>query len=87
MKLHHRVTVKASRFLGRRLWHWSCPACSMVSLAESRLRAIQTSAEHHAIGCVKLYRWNRETAWPCRCNHGLIDGVECPICLGKGFSA
>ena len=87
MRLHHRVTVKPSRLFGFRVWYWACPACDMVSLAEGRLHRVHALATSHAVGCSKLYALNRETAWPCRCNHGLIDGVECPICLGKGFSA
>lgn len=86
MKLHHRVTVKPSRFLGRRLWHWACPACSMVGLADSRLAAVHYFATRHAVGCSKLYRWNRENASPCHnCDHGRVMGGECPACLGRGY--
>lgn len=86
MRLHHRVKVKPSRFLGRRLWHWACPACSMVGYATRTLDAAQTDANFHATGCAQLYRWNRETAWPCHnCDHGRIGGTECPCCLGLGY--
>lgn len=85
MRHHHRVTVKPSRLFGFRVWYWSCPACDMVSLAERRLHAIQTGAERHAINCDRLYRWNCETAHPCRCDHGRVDGGECPACLGRGY--
>ena len=86
MKLHHRVTVKPSYFLGRRVWHWACPACDMVSRAERHLHRVHTLATDHAVGCSRLYALNRETAHPCHnCDHGRVGGTECPGCLGRGY--
>ena len=89
MKLHHRVTVKPSRLFGRRVWHWACPACDMVSRAERHLHRVHTLATDHAVGCSRLYALNRQTAWPCHncANSGRVGGMECPCCLGKGYAA
>jgi len=86
VKLHHRVTVKPSRLFGFRVWHWACPACDMVSLAERHLYRVHTLATGHAVGCSRLYALNRQTAHPCHnCDHGRVDGGECPACLGRGY--
>ena len=86
MKLHHRVTVKPSRLFGLRVWYWACPACDMVSRAERHLHRVHALATDHAVGCARLYRWNRETAHPCHnCDHGRVMGSECPACLGRGY--
>jgi len=86
VKLHHRVTVKPSRLFGFRVWHWACPACDMVSLAERDMCRVHALATGHAVGCSRLYALNRETAHPCHnCDRGRVDGGECQACLGRGY--
>ena len=86
MKLHHRVSVKGGKRFGRWLYFWACPGCAVGSMGDRRHADVQHAAINHAVGCSRLYALNRQTAHPCHsCNHGRVDGGECPACLGRGY--
>lgn len=89
MNLHHRVRITSWTVLGHRRWSWTCPGCWWAGLAYLGHGDALTDAHRHAFGCDKLRELNRATAWGCRnCDGtGIVSGLDCLACLGRGWLA